>query len=196
MKALNILFVAASAVFLTSCGGGKEESVEKSMYKLDVKASSLKWKGSKSADYFHTGTVGFSEGSVEMEGDKLVSGTFTIDMNSITTVDESLPEDKKEMLASHLKDTSFFFVAEHPKVTVTISGYENGKLTTLINVRGQEIKQDIPVKLTVNDKTVSLKGKFDLDVATLKMPGMEPDPESGEKIQSKISYDLDVTLNK
>jgi polyisoprenoid-binding protein YceI len=196
MKVSNILLIAAVAVTLASCGGAEEKAAEKATYTLDVNSSSLKWKGSKSADYFHTGSVKFENGSVEMEGDKLVSGSFTLDMNSIVAEDKELPSEKKEYLAAHLKDTAFFFAAEFPKVTVTVDGYEGGKLSTTISVRGQEIKESIPVKLTSSEKTVSISGKFSIDFAALKMAGMEPDPESGEKIQSKIEYDLNLNLNK
>lgn len=197
MKALNILFIAAAAATITSCGGAKEEEkVEKSTYTLDLKTSSLKWKGSEGPDYFHVGSVKFTSGSIEMEGDKLIGGSFKIDMNTIVAEDATLPDKKKEMLASHLKDTSFFFTTKYPDVAVTINGYENGKLSTVIAVRGQEIKQDIPVDLKKTETSVSIKGKFDLDVSSLKMEGFEPDPETGEKIQDAISFELDIMLTK
>lgn len=196
MKTFNFLFIAATALSLASCGGSEEAQVEKSTYSLDTKVSNLKWKGSKSADYFHTGSVKFTEGSIEMEGDSITGGTFTIDMNSIVAEDATLPDAKKEYLAGHLKDTAFFFIAEHPNTMVTINGYQNGELSTIITVLGQEVKQNIPVTIKNDDKTVTIKGKFDIDFATLKMEGMEPDPETGEKILSVISYELDLTLNK
>lgn len=196
MKTYNFLFIAAVAVSLTSCGGAEETQVEKVNYDLDVVSSSLKWKGSKSADDFHIGSVKFTEGAIEMEGDQVISGFFTIDMNTIVAEDATLPDAKKEYLASHLKDTAFFFVAEHPNVTVTVNGYEKGELITVINVLGQDIKQNIPAKLTIEENKVSIKGKFDIDFAALKINGLQPDPETGEKIQSLISYDLDLVLNK
>jgi len=179
-----------------SCGGAEESSTEKTTYTLDVKASTLSWKGSKSADYAHTGTVGLKEGSIEMEGDKLVGGTFVIDMNNITVSDKELPADKKEILAGHLKDTAFFFTAKHPNITVKVNGYENGKLDAVITILGQDMKQSLPVNMKVSEKDASISGKFSLDVATLKLAGMEPDPKSGEKIQSKIDFELDLQLKK
>jgi polyisoprenoid-binding protein YceI len=196
MKAFNILLIAASAVTLASCGGAEEKTAEKATYTLDVNSSSLKWKGSEGPEYFHTGSIKFLDGTVEMEGDKLINGNFTVDMNAITVEDKELPEEKKGYLTEHLKDTSFFFVAEFPKVTVSVNGYENGKLSTTINVRGQEVKENIPVKLTFKEKTVTISGKFSIDFAALKMEGMEPDPESGDKIDSKVEYDLQLNLNK
>jgi polyisoprenoid-binding protein YceI len=196
MKASNILLIAAAAITLASCGGSEEATAGKTSYTLDVNSSTLKWKGSEGPEYFHVGSIKFIDGSLEMEGDKLTTGTFTIDMNSITVEDKELPDEKKGYLAEHLKDTSFFFIADFPKVTVSIDGYEGGKLSTTINVRGQEIKENIPVKLTSNEKSVSISGKFSIDFAALKMMGMEPDPESGDKIDSKIEYDLLLNLNK
>jgi hypothetical protein len=99
-------------------------------------------------------------------------------------------------LNAHLKDTAFFFAVKFPNVTVNVDGYENGKLYTVINVRGQEIKQNIPVELVHTEKNVTIAGKFSIDFADLKMPGMQPDPTTGEKIQSAIEYDLKLTLNK
>ncbi len=196
MKNTTFFAAAGMALALFSCGGAEEGSTEKTTYTLDAKASTLSWKGSKSADYGHTGTVGLTEGSIEMEGDKLVGGTFVIDMNNITVSDKDLPADKKEILAGHLKDTSFFFSAKHPNITVKVNGYENGKLDAVITILGQDMKQSLPVNMKVSEKDVSISGKFSLDVATLKLAGMEPDPKSGEKIQSKIDFELDLQLKK
>ena len=195
MKKLNFLFIALVAITVASCGGSDKEA-EKTTYSLDTETSSLKWKGSKSPEYFHVGSVKFTEGSIDMEGENIVAGAFTIDMNSIVAEDETLPEDKKAYLTGHLKDTVFFFTAENPNVTVTVSGYENGKLATIISVLGQEMKQSIPVKVKSDDKKVTINGKFDLDFAALKLAGMQPDPESGEKVLSVVSYELNLTLNK
>ena len=195
MKKLNFLFIAIAAITLASCGGS-DKAAEKATYSLDTETSSLKWKGSKSAEYFHIGSVKFTEGSIDMEGENLVAGKFTIDMNSIVTEDATLPEDKKAYLTGHLKDTVFFFTAENPNVTVTVNGYENGKLDAVISVLGQDMKQSIPVKVKSDAKKVTINGKFDLDFAALNLAGMQPDPETGEKVLSVVSYDLNLTLNK
>ena len=192
MKAFNLLFVAAAALSLASCG----ETAEKVTYSLDAKASSLEWTGSKNPNYFHIGSVNVTEGSIEMEGDKLVAGSFKIDRNSINSEDPNLPADKLPMLVGHLKDTSFFFVTDFPEVNVFVNGYENGKLATTINVRGVELKQDIVVKLTTDDKKATIKGKFEVDFSKLNMKGMQPDPGSTEHVLPTISFDLNLSLTK
>jgi polyisoprenoid-binding protein YceI len=107
-----------------------------------------------------------------------------------------LPDDKKEMLNGHLKDTAFFFIAENPEITVTVKDYKDNKLNVVINILGLDIKQAIPVKVTATEKDVKIKGDFGVDVSALKMVGMMPDPASGEKINSVIDFQLDVTLKK
>jgi polyisoprenoid-binding protein YceI len=198
MKMLNVLLVGAIAFGFASCGSGENEAekVEKVSYKLDSETSSLKWKGSKSAEYFHEGSVNITEGAIEMEGDALVAGSFTIDLNTMVSTDAMLPEDKKAMLVGHLMAEDFFNTAKNAIVKVTLNGYENGKLSTTINVLGQDIKQDLDVKLVADENGASIVGKFDVDFASLNMPGMQPDPETGEQIQSAIAFDLNVQLKK
>jgi polyisoprenoid-binding protein YceI len=198
MKMLNVLLVGAIAFGFASCGSSESEAekVEKVSYKLDAATSSLKWKGSKSAEYFHEGTVSITEGSIEMEGDALVAGSFTIDLNTMVSTDAMLPEDKKAMLVGHLMAEDFFNTAKNAIVKVTLNGYENGKLSTTINLLGQDTKQDLAVKLVSDENGASIVGKFDVDFASLNMPGMQPDPETGEQIQSAIAFDLNVQLKK
>jgi hypothetical protein len=131
-----------------------------------------------------------------MEGEALVAGSFTIDLNTMVSTDAMLPEDKKAMLVGHLMAEDFFNTAKNAIVKVTLNGYENGKLSTTINVLGQDIKQDLDVKFVADENGASIVGKFDVDFASLNMPGMQPVPETGEQIQSAIAFDLNVQLKK
>lgn len=195
MKAMNVLAGLSLVVALASCGNA-EEKAEKVTFNLDAQASTLGWKGSKSAEYFHTGIVKITKGTIDMEGEEIAGGSFTIDMNTIECVDEMLPDDKKAMLNGHLKDTSFFFIAENPEITVTVADYKAGKLNVVINVLGLNIKQSIPVKVTATENDVRIKGEFGVDISTLKLAGLLPDPTTGEKINSVIDFQMDVLLKK
>ncbi len=194
---MKILLIALIALTLVSCGGEEQKMAEKAAYNLDVNASTLKWKGSKDSSYFHIGSVKVSEGKIEMEGDKLVNGSFKIDMNSLATEDTTLPDDKKTMLTTHLKDTAFFFASKFPTVEVIVSGYNEGKLATTIKLLGKEIKQDLPVSLNVTDKGVEIKGKFNLDVTSLGMEGLKPSGQPGDKpINPNFEFDMNLLLKK
>ena len=103
MKKINLFLFVALGLVAVSCSGTSEETVETSKYTLDKKASSLEWAASMSPEYGHKGTVEITEGSIEMEGDVLKSGAFTIDMNTIKSTD--LEEPKASILAGHLKGT-------------------------------------------------------------------------------------------
>lgn len=191
------MLLAAVSGTLVSCGSSEtEKKVEKVTYTLDASKSTLKWKGSMSPEYFHEGTVAVTEGKLDMEGDSLVGGSFTIDMNSIAVTDAALPEEKKMNLVKHFNTEDFFNSPKFPKVTVTVSGYNDGKLSTTINILGQDIKQDIAVELKSDEKGATLTGKFDIDFESLKLTGMAPDPETGERVQPIVSYDMNIVLKK
>lgn len=183
------MLIAVATASIYSC-------TEKAKYTLDNEKSELNWKGSVSPEYYHTGSVQLSEGSIDMEDDKLVGGTFRIDMKSIKVEDATLPDDKKVKLATHLGAEDFFHTAKFADVDVKVTGYENGKLATVISVMGKEIKQDIPVKLKKDDKGVTISGKFDINFESLKLEGMQPDPETGDRVQPVVSYDMTLVLKK
>ncbi len=194
---MRIFMVAALALTLVSCGGEEKKEVEKSVYNLDAPASSLNWKGSKDESYFHIGSVKVTEGKVEMEGDKLTSGSFKIDMKTIKVEDAGDDQAKKDKLASHLNAEDFFFTSKFPTVEVNVSGYNEGKLATTIKLLGKEIKQDLPVVLTVSDKGVELKGKFNLDVTSLGMAGLKPSGMPEDKpINPIFEFDMNLLLKK
>lgn len=192
--------MAAAALTIASCGNGgttesnEEAQVEMKTLKVDTEASSLAWKGSKSPEYFHTGIVKFTEGSVEMVEGNLASGTFTIDMASIAVKDEQLPDDKKAYLASHLMSADFFNTEANNQVTVTAGTLDGGNLPITISIMGQKIEQVVPVKLTSDANGANLKGNFTVDFAALNIPGFAAQEKPEDTIQSKIEFTLDVVL--
>jgi len=192
--------VGAVAMALTSCVSTEEEVVEV-VYKLDKDASSLGWKGQKNPEYFHEGTVMFSEGELTMTGDDISNGNITVDMSTIVNTDIE-DEGKKGYLEAHLKglpegkEEHFFNIQKFATAEVKINGYEKGKLDITLIALGKEVNDKIDVAVNKDDKSITLTGKFSLDLAKLDMPGMMPDPETGEKIQSLVEFDLNLTLKK
>ena len=194
---MRILMIAALALTILSCGEEEKKVAEKSVYNLEASGSSLKWKGSKDASYFHVGSVKVTEGKIEMEGDKLISGSFKIDMKTISVEDTNEVQEKKDKLASHLNEADFFFTSKFPMVDVNVTGYSEGKLSTTIKLLGKELKQDLPVALNITDKGVILKGKFNLDVTSLGMAGLKPSGMPEDKPISPIfEFDMNLLLKK
>lgn len=204
MKKIRIALFASLAVIATSCSTTEteQEIVEPTTYSLDKEASSLEWAANMGPDYGHTGTVEISEGTIEMEGSELTSGSFTIDMNTIKSTD--LEEPKAGYLAAHLMGTApdekhpvdmFFNTPKFPTVTVTLGEYKGGKLGLTINILGKELKQDVAVKLMNDDNGASIKGDFALDMNSLEIPGLQPGSD-GSQINPSIDFKLNVKLNK
>jgi len=204
MKKIGIILFASLAVIATSCSTtATEEVVETTTYNLDKANSSLGWAANMSPEYGHTGFVDITEGTIEMEGDVLKSGSFTIDMNTIVSTD--LEEPKASALASHLKGTApdemhpvdlFFNTPKYPTVKVTLGEYNNSKLELTLDILGKKLTQEVAVKLTTNEKGASLKGDFALDLNSLEIPGLQPNPEDGSQINPAIDFKLNVALKK
>ena len=81
--------------------------------------SLVNWTGSKLGGQ-HIGTLNISDGQIEVAGDKVVGGKFTIDINSLTDLDMK-PGEGKEKLEGHLKSADFFDVANNPTSTFEIT---------------------------------------------------------------------------
>ena len=205
MKKIGILLFASLAVIATSCSSTSTEDAagEPITYALDKEATSLEWAASMGPDYGHTGLVDITEGTMVMEGDELKSGSFTIDMNTIRSTD--LEEPKAGYLAAHLKGTApdethpvdlFFNTPKYPTVGVTLGEYKDGKLGLTISIMGEELKQDVAVKITSDENGASIKGDFSLDFDSLGIPGLQPNPEDGSQINPVIDFKLKVALKK
>jgi polyisoprenoid-binding protein YceI len=112
-KNLNfILFV-----FMTVTVGWSQSSV----LKVNTEGSSVHWKAKKVTGE-HEGNVNLTEGSFEMEGSQITSGSFTVDMSSISCTD--LSGEYKGKLEGHLKSDDFFSVEKFPTANLVITKSE------------------------------------------------------------------------
>ena len=97
-KFLTLFTMAAMVTALVSCKDEKkneteaaeaeaavEATAEATKYMVDKEASEIKWLGEKPTGT-HDGIVGLESGVVRVEGDQ-ISGSFLIDMTSITVQD-------------------------------------------------------------------------------------------------------------
>jgi len=197
MKMKNMFLLIAGTALLASCGS-KSEELESVTYSVDVKESTINWRGAENEQHFHTGTVAFAEGSLTMTGDEVTGGTFTVDMNTIVANTEGYPEAKLEYLSSHLKDADFFSVSENAKVTVEVKSYKDGKMKAVFNILGTAVEQEVPVVLKADDKGATIQGKFKLDISETNMPyAKEINEETGKPaLQPELEFDMNVVLKK
>ena len=136
----------------------------KSTLALDTKASSVQWTGSKIIGDSHTGTIQITSGMVQMDGQNLVGGEFTIDMNSINNTDLAKDPKGKAKLEGHLKSDDFFGVAKHPTAVFKISEVKpntDKKMKHTHNITG-----DLTIKGKTNKVTVPATIKMEKDKAT------------------------------
>jgi polyisoprenoid-binding protein YceI len=144
------LFVAVAGV-----------SVNAQTKKIDVKASTIKWVGKKVTGE-HSGTVNFKEGAVVLKGKKLVGGSFTVDMTSLTSTD--LTGEYQGKLNGHLKADDFFGTEKYPTATLVIKtiGTKSKDLYTAtadLTIKG--ITKPVTFDIAVNENTATTAFKVD-----------------------------------
>ncbi|WP_052461091.1 YceI family protein [Psychroserpens mesophilus] len=148
-----------------------ESSSEK--FTVNVAQSTIEWKGFKPTGT-HNGTISLDNGVFKTDGGKLQSGTFLIDMNSITVTDLEAG-DGKEDLEAHLKGTvegkenHFFDVSKFPSAAFEITSTESlaaGKtrLSGNLSIKGQKHNISFPVTITnSNDQMTIESDPFTID---------------------------------
>lgn len=205
MKKVFVIASMALSVVLTSCGGDKASAnataaaaaTPEVKFGLDASNSVLKWKGSKSEEDFHVGSLKFKSGSLTAQGTENLKGEFVVDMSSMKVEDEKMAQEERDMLKGHLAEKEFFNTEKFNEVTVKVNGYKDGKLSSVLTVLGKEMKQDIPVKVTNDGSKLTIIGTFEVDFKELGLEGLavnEKKPE--ETIKSVVNFDLNLVLNK
>jgi polyisoprenoid-binding protein YceI len=89
---------------------------------VDVKTSSIKWKAEKVVGS-HEGEISLKSGELIYENEKLVGGSFIIDMNSLICTD--LSGEYKGKLEGHLKSEDFFSVETYSTAGLVIKNVQN-----------------------------------------------------------------------
>lgn len=145
-----------------------EEAVE---FVVDTTSSVIEWQGRKPTGT-HTGTIQIADGSFYANDSIVESGTFLIDMNSITVTD--LEGDDRRNLEDHLKGTvegkegDFFNVNEYPDARFEVTGVseENGQtmLEGNLTMRGETKNVSFPVQIDRNGDNLELTSEtFTID---------------------------------
>ncbi|HMC01885.1 MAG TPA: YceI family protein, partial [Flavobacteriaceae bacterium] len=168
-RVLNILMIVAVTVVMVNCKDKAKEAntseaeaaaVSESTtqkYVTDVTKSSIEWKGFKPTGT-HNGTVNIDSGVFQVNDGILQSGTFLIDMNSITNLD--LEGKMKTNLENHLKGTvegkevDFFNVTQFPigGFEITGVGDDAGKTMLSGNLTLKGVKHNISFPVSISSE--------------------------------------------
>lgn len=160
MKTTKIIFILI-AIVVTGILHAQD-------YTADLKKSELKWTGKKVGGE-HFGFISLKEGNLKLENNAIVSGSFTIDMNSITCIDLE-NEAFNTKLVNHLKSDDFFGVETFPTASLVITeggAFTEGKTDVKGNLSIKGITHPISftVKKVDNDFVSAIavdRSKFDV----------------------------------
>ncbi|MBU3681720.1 MAG: YceI family protein [Flavobacterium sp.] len=137
MKKIALLLIALVTV----------QATQAQLKKIKPLASSIQWTGKKVTGQ-HEGTINFLDGFLTFKSNKLVAGTFTVDMKSISTTD--LTGEYKDKLDGHLKADDFFGVEKFPTATLLF------KKVTPVKANTYTVVADLTIKGKMNPVTFTL----------------------------------------
>jgi polyisoprenoid-binding protein YceI len=135
---------------------------------VDVTKSSLRWEAGKVVGDPHYGSIQLTEGVLEMNDNAIASGSFTIDMTSMTNEDLGAMGGGK--LIRHLNSDDFFSTSSHPQaqlVLLSSTPFVKGKATVQgeLTIKGhsESIEFEVVRKKSAFDATLSVdRAKFDV----------------------------------
>ena len=221
MRTLSALAIVA-VLAMSSCGGNsntdkvqtsdaKEVAAEKgAVYHLDRTESSIQWKAYHKGGFDPRFGTLESEGILTLEDDAIVSGKFTIDMNSLRT-DESAVDASKTGgktaadLDGHLKNEDFFEVEKYPSAKLEITSVRafdqaNDKTvladaTSIISgnltIKDKTVNVSFPAKVTTTENEVKVQSKFSINRQDWGLTyGTDGDPKDW-----MISQEVDLEFN-
>ena len=130
-------------------------SVSAQTKKVDASASTINWVGKKVTGQ-HNGTVNLKDGALVFKGAKLVGGTFTVDMTSLTSTD--LSGEYQGKLNGHLKSEDFFGTEKFPTSTLVfkkIGAKAKNVYTVTADLTIKGITKPVTFDITVNGNTAT-----------------------------------------
>jgi polyisoprenoid-binding protein YceI len=138
---------------------------------VDPSRSTLNWTAKKVGGE-HSGTVKIASGTLEVKSNRLVGGTFAMDMTTITDTDIT-NEGMNAKLTNHLKSEDFFSVEKHPKSTFVLTkvapiakaqaGQPNYTVTGNLTIKGITHPVTFPAIVKLSGDNAEATAKFDID---------------------------------
>ena len=154
-KIIFSLTVIAASIGLFSFTA-KTTKADVVSFTVNAKSSKVDFTGSKKSDY-HTGYFPIKSGSVQVDGGKLVGGSFVIDVAGLKVTDDR----GGDRLQGHLSSADFFDITKFGEATfkITIVKYTTGDKATItgdLSLKGVTA----PVSFTASIRNADDKGFF------------------------------------
>jgi len=138
-------------------------------FTVDVNQSSIRWK-SKKVGGEHIGIVKMANGQLNVDGSKLMGGTFVADMKSLRDVDKGESNPFNERLVNHLRSEDFFSVEKFPTSTFKITsakpikgakaGEPNYTISGDLTIKGTTKPQTFPAVVNIAGDAVQATANF------------------------------------
>ena len=125
-------------------------------YKLNEKESIISWTGyGEIGGYRQSGEIQFQEAALTISDKKIVNGTATIDMTSLSSENKDLTK--------HLKNEDFFHVKNHPVAKLNFLRQEGKALVCELEMKGVLQVVEFAIEQNFNEERIILQGTATID---------------------------------
>ena len=129
---------------------------------LDTESSEVRWTGRNILNK-HDGLLPIKEGWIELQNDRITSGSIVFDLTKITCHDLA-DTDLHDVLIAHLQNDDFFDTENHPEAKLEIESGHTGEVSGRLTLRGQTHAVNIPISAGVSeDGKLVAQGYFSFD---------------------------------
>ena len=156
MKSVKVIIATLALGLITFAGVAAPKVVN-----VNKSASSVAWLAKKVTGE-HNGTVGISAGALNVDGNKLIGGNFTIDLKSIKDLDITDPGYNQKFIG-HISSGDFFEVEKFPTATFVITKVAGNQVTGNLTVKGITKSITFPAEIAVKGGKVSAKANITID---------------------------------
>lgn len=161
---------------------------------VNTEASEVTWIGSK-VGAKHNGTIAISSGEISFKGDKIVGGSFIIDINSIVDLDMA-GKGGAARLENHLKSDDFFDAANFPEAKFEVTSVDAFNAGSLDADNEEYVSENAPAKLSevlVESPTHFISGNLTIRGTTLNITIPANVVLSDNSLKAKASFNIDRT---
>ncbi len=172
MRITNLFFLLIVLIsFTTVQASDFDKGKAGKTLKADPQKSTLLWNGKKVTGE-HSGAITLTDGSLLVDNNKLIGGSFQIDMTTITNTDITDQENNAKLIG-HLKSDDFFGVEKHPTSTFKITkaepisgakaGENNYTITGDLTIKGITKPVTFPATVKINGNNAEAAAKVTID---------------------------------
>lgn len=156
MKSVKVVIATLALGLITFAGVAAPKVVN-----VNKSASSIAWLAKKVTGE-HNGTVGISAGALNVNGNKLIGGNFTIDLKTIKALDITDPGYNQKFIG-HITSGDFFEIEKFPTASFVITKVAGNQVTGNLTVKGITKSITFPAEIAVKGGKVTAKANITID---------------------------------